>query len=52
MTDHVGDEVAPPEIEGGKNRAEGQGEDDVGPAVGSVGEAEDQQRDDARDIAV
>ena len=52
MTDHVGDEVASPEIEGGNNGAQGQGEDDVGPAVGPVGEAEDQQRDEARDITV
>ena len=29
MTDHVGDEIASPEIDGSKNRAEGQGENDV-----------------------
>ena len=48
MTGHVCDEVALPEIDRGKDCAEGQSKNDVGPAIGPVREAEDQQRDGAR----
>jgi hypothetical protein len=52
MADHVRDQVAPPEIDEHQDCAESEGKDDVNQAIGSMPEAEDQQRDDSGPVAV
>src|SRR6266446_4976490 len=52
MADHVCDQVASPEIDSGQDGAEGESENHVGPAVGPVGEGEDQQRDATCQITI
>ena len=44
MRDHVGDEIAPPEVEDGENYAKNKRNEDVGPTAGPVPNAEDRKR--------
>ena len=52
MADHVRDQVASPEIDEHQDCAESEGKDDVNEPIGSMPEAEDQQRDDSGPVAV
>ena len=52
MADHIGHQIAPPEIEDGQDHAQSQRDQDVRQAVGRVRQAEDEERNSAREIAV